>query len=162
MAKENEEVLNEQVEELRVDFIDNLDELQAEQNTKEFGNRCKAVETLLKVSNQSKQIELDSKRLDFEIEQAKQQHELEQQRLELDKNVAEVDKKDKKKTFWLGVAKIAVCVLGTVAGIGLTIWSVVVGMKFEETGDYRSSVSKFAQNFCQKTLSKLDKINPNV
>lgn len=121
---------------------------------------------LKKAEADLKKIELDGQRLELEKEQAKTQADQEAKRIELeaqkianDKAKADADIKEQKKSFWLGVAKIAVIALGTIAGIGLTIWSVVVGMKFEETGSVRSSVGKFAINFCQKTIAKLDHLN---
>jgi len=121
---------------------------------------------LKKVEVDLKKVELDAKRLELEREQAKTQADQEAKRIELeaqkianDKAKADADIKEQKKTFWLGVAKVAVILLGTIAGIGLTIWSVVVGMKFEETGSVRSSVGKFAINFASKTIAKLDHLN---
>ena len=259
----DEKVLEKNVQQLEEIYVENLDELIAEDNYKnKFNNQCKVIDTLVKDYAQKKQAECNSKRLDFEIEQAKAQRELdsrkiandenraaneklkfeadlknqelrmqadlkrvevdlkrielddqrlklerenqelriqadlkkaeadlkkvelEGQRLELekeqakvqaeqeakrieleaekianDKAKAEADIREQKRGFWLGIAKIAVIVLGTVAGIGLTIWTVVVGMKFEETGSVRSSVGKFAINFAQKTIAKLDHLN---
>lgn len=227
----DEKVLEKQIETMETTYLDeNVDEVLANENSKLFTNKCKMIDILLKDKMQNKQLDQDSKKLEFEIEQAKAQRELdsrkvandenraaneklkfeadlknqelrmqadlkkvevdlkkieldakrlelereqaktqadqEAKRIELeaqkianDKAKADADIKEQKKTFWLGVAKVAVILLGTIAGIGLTIWSVVVGMKFEETGSVRSSVGKFAINFASKTIAKLDHLN---
>lgn len=227
----DEKVLEKQIESMEATYIDeNVDEVLANENSKLFTNKCKMIDILLKDKMQNKQLDQDSKKLEFEIEQAKAQRELdsrkvandenraaneklkfeadlknqelrmqadlkkvevdlkkieldakrlelereqaktqadqEAKRIELeaqkianDKAKADADIKEQKKSFWLGVAKVAVILLGTIAGIGLTIWSVVVGMKFEETGSVRSSVGKFAINFASKTIAKLDHLN---
>jgi hypothetical protein len=160
-----DEVLEQQVDEIETYYCDDLNSLISEQNAKEFGNRCKAVETLLKASNQSKQLELEREKWEYEKEQLKQQQELDKRKVDLEaervkneKAKVEADIKDQKKTFWTTIAKILVTLFGTIAGIFLTIWSVTTSMKFEETGSVRSSVGKFALNFCQKTLAKLDRV----
>lgn len=227
----DEKVLEKQIESMETTYVDeNVDEVLANENSKLFTNKCKMIDILMKDKMQNKQLDQDSKKLEFEIEQAKAQRELdsrkiandenraaneklkfeadlknqelrmqadlkkvevdlkkieldakrlelereqaktqadqEAKRIELeaqkianDKAKADADIKEQKKSFWLGVAKIAVILLGTIAGIGLTIWSVVVGMKFEETGSVRSSVGKFAINFASKTIAKLDHLN---
>ena len=227
----DEKVLEKQIETMETTYLDeNVDEVLANENSKLFTNKCKMIDILMKDKMQNKQLDQDSKKLEFEIEQAKAQRELdsrkvandenraaneklkfeadlknqelrmqadlkkvevdlkkveldakrlelereqaktqadqEAKRIELeaqkianDKAKADADIKEQKKSFWLGVAKVAVILLGTIAGIGLTIWSVVVGMKFEETGSVRSSVGKFAINFASKTIAKLDHLN---
>jgi len=227
----DEKVLEKQIETMETTYVDeNVDEVLANENSKLFTNKCKMIDILMKDKMQNKQLDQDSKKLEFEIEQAKAQRELdsrkvaneenraaneklkfeadlknqelrmqadlkkvevdlkkveldakrlelereqaktqadqEAKRIELeaqkianDKAKADADIKEQKKSFWLGVAKVAVILLGTIAGIGLTIWSVVVGMKFEETGSVRSSVGKFAINFASKTIAKLDHLN---
>lgn len=227
----DEKVLEKQIESMETTYVDeNVDEVLANENSKLFTNKCKMIDILMKDKMQNKQLDQDSKKLEFEIEQAKAQRELdsrkvandenraaneklkfeadlknqelrmqadlkkvevdlkkieldakrlelereqaktqadqEAKRIELeaqkianDKAKADADIKEQKKSFWLGVAKVAVILLGTIAGIGLTIWSVVVGMKFEETGSVRSSVGKFAINFASKTIAKLDHLN---
>lgn len=227
----DEKVLEKQIEAMETTYVDeNVDEVLANENSKLFTNKCKMIDILMKDKMQNKQLDQDSKKLEFEIEQAKAQRELdsrkvandenraaneklkfeadlknqelriqadlkkvevdlkkieldakrlelereqaktqadqEAKRIELeaqkianDKAKADADIKEQKKSFWLGVAKVAVILLGTIAGIGLTIWSVVVGMKFEETGSVRSSVGKFAINFASKTIAKLDHLN---
>lgn len=227
----DEKVLEKHIETMETTYLDeNVDEVLANENSKLFTNKCKMIDILMKDKMQNKQLDQDSKKLEFEIEQAKAQRELdsrkiandenraaneklkfeadlknqelrmqadlkkvevdmkkieldakrlelereqaktqadqEAKRIELeaqkianDKAKADADVKEQKKTFWLGVAKVAVILLGTIAGIGLTIWSVVVGMKFEETGSVRSSVGKFAINFASKTIAKLDHLN---
>jgi len=153
-----EDILEQQADQIETYYCEELDSMIAEQNQKEFTNRCKAVETLLKVKNQEKELELEREKWEFEKEQKQKELELETEKVANEKAKAEAEIKEQKKSFWLGVTKVLVTLFGTIAGIGLTIWSVVTTMKFEETGSVRTSVGKFAINFCQKTLSKLDKV----
>lgn len=153
-----EDVLEQQTEAIETYYCEELDTMIAEQNAKEFTNRCKAIETLLRVKNQEEQIKLDREKFEFDKKQQEEQLKLEIEKVANEKAKNEADIKDQEKSFWLGVTKILVTIFGTIAGIFLTIWSVVTTMKFEETGSVRSSVGKFALNFCQKTLAKLDKV----
>lgn len=153
-----EDVLQQQTEAIETYYCEELDSMIAEQNTKEFTNRCKAIETLLRVKNQEEQNKLEREKFEFEKKQQEEQLKLETEKVANEKAKNEADIKDQKKSFWLGITKILVTLFGTIAGIFLTIWSVVTTMKFEETGSVRSSVGKFALNFCQKTLAKLDKV----
>ena len=153
-----EDVLEQQTDQIETYYCEELDTMIAEQNQKEFTNRCKAIETLLKVKNQEEQLKLEREKFEFDKKQQEEQLKLDAEKAANEKAKNEADIKDQKKSFWLGIARILVTIFGTVAGIFLTIWSVVTTMKFEETGSVRSSVGKYALNFCQKTLSKLDKV----
>ena len=138
-------------------------------NSKNFNNRCKALEMMLKVQNQAKQLELDSKKLDFEIEQAKAANKIEEQKLEIQKETnkieadkAEAEKKASKKEFWLGVAKTGAAVGGVVASTAFGVWSLMTTMKFEETGTVRTSAGKLAQGIAKGAMAKLENTGKNI
>lgn len=138
-------------------FVDDLDELIANENNKQFNNRCKALATLMEAQNQSEQIKLDQKKTNWEIDKEKKQLELDERRVVNEEIIAKGTVKDQKKTWWLNLVKTVFYAIGIIAGIFLTIWTTNSSMMFEETGSFRASVSKFAQQFVSKQLSKFDK-----
>lgn len=162
---EIDEVLEQQTEKIEQAVYVDIDKLNEEQSVKEMANLSKTMSMLQNEMNRKEQLKLDREKFEFEKEERQKQIEnetrkldIEEKRVENEKVKVTADIKDQKKGFWLGVTKVLVTLFGTIAGIFLTIWSVTVSMKFEETGSFRSSVGKFAQNFCQKTLAKLDKV----
>lgn len=160
--------LNEEMTEVEEYYWDEEEELE-KINTKNFDKKTKALELLLKQRNQTAQIELESRKLDFEIEQAKAQNELESRKLDVQQKTNEIEEtkasneaKAAKKDFWLGVVKVASIVLGTIASVFFGIWSLVTTMKFEETGSVRTSAGKAALTIAKGTMAKLDNVSKNV
>lgn len=160
--------LNEQVDELEAYYWDEEQD-KSKLEDKNFERKCKALEMMLKVQNQQKQIELESKRLEFEIEQAKSQNKLEEQKLEVSKEAnkieadkAENEKKASKKDFWLNIAKAGAGLLGVAASTAFGVWATTTTMKFEETGCVRSSAGKLAQGLASKTITKLENAKKDI
>lgn len=154
--------INEEVNQIEEYYWDETESEEAV-NSKNFNNRCKALEMMLKVQNQQKQLELDSKKLDFEIEQAKLANEIEKQKLEIQKETnnieagkAEAEKAAAKKEHRLGIVKIICSIGGIIASVVLGIWSLITTMKFEETGTVRTSAGKLAQGIAKGAMAKLE------
>lgn len=159
-------------------IVDDLD-LLAQEDSKEFANRCRAVEALEKIKaariaaeNEAKKLENErllnearleneKRKLDDEKKAEEARIEIEKERLENEKKATEADVKDKKKTFWLNFGKAAIGVTVAAASIyiGRKQWKEAV--VYEQEGSWRTAVGKGAfknmMNALEKGFSKADK-----
>lgn len=149
---ENERIKQDNLLKIEETKLEN-EKLKLENDKQKLNDNLDIEKQKLEVERQRNQAqhEIDKQKIETE----KEKNRIEQQRVENEKAATEATIKDQKKAFWTKIAEIVVAVLGTVAGIFLTIWMVVSTMKFEETNTARTSVGKFAMSFCSKWLTKL-------
>lgn len=160
-----EQIINEQVEKIEEYYVDNLDELLEQEDAKKFDRRCRGLEAVLNAKAAADRAKTEQIKAEAEIEKGKKLTKLEEDRVEIDRlrlemeqKKAELDAKVAKGEVKLGWAKLGLMVAGIVASIGVSIWSVIATMKFEEYGSVVSSCGKLAQGLCKGTISKIDKI----
>lgn len=159
------EVIQEQVEKIEEYYVENLDELIEQEDAKKFDKRCRGLEAILNAKAAADRAETEKAKADAEIEKGKVMTKLEQDkveidrlRLELEQKKAELEMKVAKGEVRLGTAKLALMAAGIVASIAVSIWGVIVTMKFEEYGSLVSSCGKLAQGFYKGAIGKIDKI----
>lgn len=152
----DKELINSEMEKVEEYYYEDLDKDMEELDNKTFQNRTKALATMMDQKNKEDSIALENRKLDFEIEQSKLQLELEKQKLEVEKQKNEFEIKNEKKKFWLNVGKLVIAVGSCIASVLYGIWSLVAGMKFEETNSWRTSTGKRSEQLTKNVRQDID------
>lgn len=133
----------------------------------------KAENEAQKLANEAKKLELEERKLNIDQEKANADRELEQKRIDNEKEIeekkvkveeakAENEKKAAKRDL---IAKWGVAGIGLI-GTGLSIYfsrkAFLESMYFEETGTFRTSVSKQAQAGITNTVKKLENVKKDL
>ena len=133
----------------------------------------KAENEAQKLANEAKKLELEERKLNIDQEKANADRELELKRIDNEKEIeekkvkveeakAENEKKAAKRDL---IAKWGVAGIGLI-GTGLSIYfsrkAFLESMYFEETGTFRTAVSKQAQAGITNTVKKLENVKKDL
>ena len=135
---------------------------------------------LLKAQNEAKKLELETKKLEFEtkklendqknaeanrdleLKRINNEKEIEDKKVKIEEGKAEAEKKASKRDLIAKWGTAGIGLIGTGLGIYFSRKAFLESMLFEESGSFRTSVSKKSQAMTDNVAKKLENVRKDI